>query len=359
MREDDIAAGTEAICRAVLSRFAPRVSPLRIEALIAGGGFSGARIWRIVTEFGDFALRRWPTTRGLPETRILGLHRLLEHIWNEGVTFVAVPLKTNDGTTLPIESGAQWQLEPWMPGVADFHSNPSQERLRAAMMALATWHLAASRFVASEVVAPWFGRHGAAQSPAVLERLSILEGTEQGPISQVERRISADANPAVRDLATQVLDQYRRLRQRIMADLRLVREVTVPLQPVIRDVWHDHVLFTGDEVTGLIDPSACRMESVACDLSRLIGSLVADDAAAWEFALQEYQRIRPLSSAERTLATVFDRSGVVLSGWSWLYPRYSFLVNQDRVVTRLNEILMRMRHITDNDPPSNGKLFLP
>ena len=362
MHEIDAAGAGESTCRLVLARYAPGIVPLSVESLGAHNGFSGAKIWRVVTPQGDFALRQWPAIRGLPQTRILGLHRLLEHLRNEGLTFVAVPLATYEGTTLLSDFASVWQLEPWMPGAADFHSHPSQTRLRAAMAALAQWHLAASRFVPSDDESQWFSSHSAAESPTVAERLAILDGAAEGQMYRVRKWISSERNPCICDLATQILELFQRGRGQIIAELLLVRDVTVRLQPVLRDVWHDHLLLTGDEVTGLIDPAACRTESVACDLSRLIGSLVGDDSAATEFAFEEYQKIRELSTGERALAVVFDRSGVLLSGWTWLewlYLERRPFPAPDPVIKRLTQILERLRRLVDVDSHPSGGLILP
>jgi hypothetical protein len=49
----------------------------------------------------------------------------------------------------------------------------------------------------------------------------------------------------------------------------------VPLQPCLCDSWHDHVLFESDAVTGLIDYGSAKIDHVAVDLARMLGSLMA------------------------------------------------------------------------------------
>ena len=356
--EHDESPSREAACQRLLSRFVPRVVPLRVESPGSGGGFSGAAIWRVVTEQGDFALRRWPNP-GLPRPRILGLHRLLEHLRREGLAYVAVPLATHDGTTLPHDVGHDWQLEPWMPGLADFHGDPSGDRLRAAMTALAQWHLAAVRFVPADDSAQWFSSRGPSVSPAVAERLTILDEAAEVTLRRVESRIASAAKTSIRDQSRRIMELYRRARATVIGELELLREERVPLQPCLRDVWHDHLLFVGDRVAGLIDPSACRTESVACDLSRLIGSLVGDDSVAWDIAIEEYHRHRPLRTGERALITVFNRAGVLLSGWTWLewlYLERRPFPDVVAVERRLHDILRRMEHLAEGE---GQKLILP
>ncbi len=346
--------------RYVLAQYAPRVTPLRVEPLGNRGGFSGAGIWRVVTVAGDFALRRWPRS-ALPRERILGLHRLLEHLRMSGFKFVAVPLRTNDGTSLPHGIIDDWQLEPWLPGVADFHANPTNERLRAAMAALAQWHLAAERFVPDADSAQWFASRASSPSPAVAERLAILRAADSEQMDHMKKRIQQSKDSAIRERAGHILTLFQRGRASVVAELQLVHEVPVRLQPCLRDVWHDHVLFTGNEVTGLIDPSACRTESVASDLSRLIGSLVKDDRAAWDFALAEYQRHRPLTASELALVAVLDRSGVLLSGWTWLewlYLERRPFADADAVEKRLKQIVGRMETLIDGESFDTAKLIL-
>ena len=353
MFEHDESAALDFRGRQVLARYLPRIVPVRVEALGNRGGFSGAGIWRVITNAGDFALRQWPSP-GLPSERIAGLHRLLEHLHGQGVTFVSVPLTTG-GITVLRDIAHDWQLEPWMPGEANFHTEPSTDRLISAMTALAQWHLAAARFVPTSQSSQWFSTRGPSPSPAVAERLTILAGANETAIHRIESRTIVASTSLILDLARRILELFRIARTRVIAELELVRDVPVPLQPCLRDVWHDHLLFSGDKVTGIIDPSACRTESVACDLSRLIGSLVGDDPDHWKLALHEYQRFRSLSIGERALLTVFDRSGVLLSGWKWLewlYLDRRPFPDLNAVTSRLTEILKRMESLFGrNDQP--------
>jgi homoserine kinase type II len=121
--------------------------------------------------------------------------------------------------------------------------------------------------------------------------------------------------------------------------------INVPLFPVIRDLWHDHVLFTGDDVTGIVDFGALRVDSAACDLSRLLGSLVGNDREAWEFARQQYNSIRPLSADEWKLAQALDEANVILAGLNWLdwiCVQGRTFESYDAVYARLDEMLVRL-----------------
>src|SRR5207237_4695271 len=86
------------------------------------------------------------------------------------------------------------------------------------------------------------------------------------------------------------------------------RDLPLPVQPCLCDVWHDHVLFTGDDVTGLIDYGAVKEDNVAADLARLLGSLVGDDRALYEMGLDAYAAVRPLAEQERQLVPLLDRT---------------------------------------------------
>ena len=209
-----------------------------------------------------------------------------------------------------------------MSGVADFSQNPSSLRLQNALSLLARWHVAARAFVPRPEEAAWFSSFDSQTSPGLGERQARLARWDAATCDQMHAALQRDDWPEFDEPATQILQGFRRAAPRIERELELGRRATVPLQPCLRDVWHDHLLFCGDAVTGLIDAHAARTESVATDLARLLGSLVADDRAAWDVGLAAYENIRPLSLDERGLVELFDRSAVLLSGLTWLEWRF-------------------------------------
>ena len=134
-------------------------------------------------------------------------------------------------------------------------------------------------------------------------------------------------------------------------ELRTAQRLRVPVQPCLRDVWHDHVLFVDDSVSGIVDPAAARTDTVAADVSRLVGSLVGDDPRGWTVALATYQSVRRLSADELTLVGVLDRSGTLLSGMTWLARRYlanTTFAHPERVVARLERIVRRLDGLADS-----------
>jgi homoserine kinase type II len=122
----------------------------------------------------------------------------------------------------------------------------------------------------------------------------------------------------------------------------------VPVQPCLCDVWHDHVLFEGDKVTGLVDYGSVKIDHVAVDLARLLGSLIGDDQDMQILGLEAYRLVRPLSPEETALVQVLDETGTVLGGvtWlRWLYQENRHYESRDSVARRLASLVGRMEHL--------------
>jgi Ser/Thr protein kinase RdoA (MazF antagonist) len=117
--------------------------------------------------------------------------------------------------------------------------------------------------------------------------------------------------------------------------------VQMPLQPCVCDPWHDHILFTGDAVTGLIDFGSAKIDHVAVDLARLLGSLVGDDERLWLTGITAYRRLRPFSDDEHRLAHDLDRTGTLLAATHWL----RWLYHEGRRYDQPAAVLERLRRL--------------
>lgn len=294
-------------------------------------GFSGAAVFRVESEIGSLCLRRWPP-EPMTARRLAGIHRLLAEVHRSGLGMIPVPLLTRNGVTVVETRGELWQLEPWMPGKADFHDNPSDRRLEEVMTTLARFHIAA--------------REASPDSrsddcpPTLPERLQILRSTQQD-LPGIEEGLRTESNSRFRELASRISHQFREHSSRIEFTLRHASRQTVPVLPCLRDIWHDHLLFEGDELTGLVDFGAMRVDTVAADLSRLLSSLFPSNSTQWDSALSLYEKERPLTDAERNLIPMLAESGSLLSGTHWLRARYVDRAEFDisRVCDRLESIV--------------------
>jgi Ser/Thr protein kinase RdoA (MazF antagonist) len=277
--------------------------------------------------------------------RLAGLHRLIAHASAAGVAQVPVPVTALDGATFFETDGQVWQLEPWMTGTADYWKNPGTARLEAAMICLARWHIAAGRFQPRESERTWFFSEQSGRSPGLAERAREIVRRSGRECDILCRSLATSDWKVFAGLGQKILDHFVRLASRIERQLKLGLDTVVPLQPCLCDVWHDHVLFTGDEVTGFVDPHAARSDSVATDLARLLGSLVGDDRGAWEIGLAAYQTVRPLALAELALVELFDQSAVLLGGMTWLdwhCLEGRTFDDREKVLARLRTILGRL-----------------
>ena len=296
-----------------LLRHFPSLPPReRRECLGSAGGFSGARFWRIVTPAGRFCLRRWPAGHPSPE-RLRFIHAALLRAQAAGLDFVPAPLSTDQGHTFVRRDGALWELTAWLPGEADYVQRPGGARLAAAMKALARFHLAVADAAGADRVGP---------SRGIAERLERLRWFRGEAAARIRRELDRTAAGSVlgetlREHGPTIVERFVSRADEIERELVDMVELIFPQQPSIRDVWHAHVLYTGDRVTGLVDYGAMRIESVAGDVARLLGSMTTE-SNNWTIGMDAYESVRPLSHIEHSATGVFDRSGKAMAGMNWL-----------------------------------------
>jgi Ser/Thr protein kinase RdoA (MazF antagonist) len=160
----------------------------------------------------------------------------------------------------------------------------------------------------------------------------------KGGCQEIAARIGPAPWPELEVRARRILRLFHEAASSVLARINSVRNLHVHIQPVVRDIWHDHVLYTDDEVTGLIDFGAMQNDCVSTDIARLLGSLVGDDADGWQFGLDAYRRERSLTPDEESLISVFDASTVLLSGMNWLHWIYAEDRHFDQRATILNRL---------------------
>jgi homoserine kinase type II len=302
------------------------------------GGFSGARLWRVEVGTASFCLRAWPPGDPTPE-RLHWLHDLMAAARGASLAFVphVVPV---GGATFVSHAGRLWELSTWLPGRADFHQNPAPPRLRAACVALARLHLAWADLFPAE------GPCGALdRRRRRAEEWLALVGSGWRP-----RPDAADPVRPSAERAFRVLSDWA---GRVGGLLEPLAGRRLALHPCLCDIWHDHVLFEGDVVSGIVDYGSIKVEHPAADLARLLGSLAGDDAAAWTEGLDAYAALRPLAAEERALAVVLDRTGVIVAAgiWlTWLYRDGRAFDDRQLVADRLAELVRRMESWATAEP---------
>ncbi|QDU97780.1 phosphotransferase [Lignipirellula cremea] len=303
----------------------------------SSGGLSGAQFWRLETEQGPYCLRLWPAEHPTAE-RLAWIHAVLQRAASAGFTLAPVPLADTAGRTFAAQQGRLCQLEPWMPGEALPVGSPSAELVADACQRLAEFHQA--------VQPPLQAAPVLEESPGILlrtERLASLQ--DPAVLAGYRHALSPRIFPAAYLLASRYLELAPQAFGGLLAQLAPARSLRVPLQPCIRDVWRDNLLVEGDRLSGLVDFGAMNLETPAADVARLLGSLALDDAALWQAGLAAYQAVRPLAAGERQLIAAFDRSLVVLGGFSWLdwiYLEQREFAEPARVLARLAELLLRL-----------------
>ena len=95
----------------------------------------------------------------------------------------------------------------------------------------------------------------------------------------------------------------------------------------------------------MIDYGAAKTDHVAVDLARLLGSMIADDAAMRDVGFRAYAQLRPLSPEEQELVVHLDRTGTIIgmANWlKWLYRDRKRFDDYQAVAARLADLVQRV-----------------
>ncbi|MFK7769420.1 MAG: phosphotransferase enzyme family protein [Mariniblastus sp.] len=301
------------------------------EYLGGAGGFSGAQIWKIRTSGQSYCLRRWPPSHP-DRQRLEWINLVLVHVSNNGCPEISVPINDKSGNRFLQRFNFFWELAPWMPGTADFDLEPNDNRLANAMDCLARFHLASAQV-----------NLDFRPSPGIESRIRQLNDVPKS-LSRIGRSAMGASDHGLPTslflLRDKVVSQGAQLARELHQQLSPFQKISVPVQPVIRDIWHDHVLFSGDVVTGLVDFGAMQMDMVDMDISRLLGSLIGNEVARWDGALDAYRSVRKLP-IDFDCILALDRCAVLLGSTNWL----NWLLVEDRKFESPESIDRRVTHL--------------
>jgi Ser/Thr protein kinase RdoA (MazF antagonist) len=315
------------------------------------GGFSGSQIWRVEIAGKPLCLRRWPNSRGEIDC-IRFIHSVLSGVYRSGFHLIPLPIPSRSAETFVCNDDHAWELAPWLPGEPDDCQPPQKTcsaiRVVAALTALGQFHRA--------VATTPENRSPDGPAPGILQRLEKLIHWKTNGLARLVAEIKHHRGiwPELADRSAPLIADFRKTADLVADALRHARRWMVPIQPCIRDIHREHVLFEGNHVTGLIDFGAMRPDSCAGDIARLIRSLTGDDEPLWAVGIDAFQQVLPLGDSERHLARVYDASGVLLSGMNWLewvFVEGRQFADRTAVMSRFEEIADRLAVLANRGGP--------
>jgi Ser/Thr protein kinase RdoA (MazF antagonist) len=249
------------------------------------------------------------------------IHELQRQARGVGLGFVPNIVRHKDGQFIVRMEDRLWQVESWMAGECD-GQQPRPKRVESACSALAQLHLSWPKVAAGpcpaiqrrlDVIAEWnvFVRLG--QNAPSTPLLSPSRGRRENSGGSLP-----DQTALPKALVSAAYEALQRGLPELPDLLRPWQDKELERQYCLCDIWRPHVLFVGDRVSGIVDYGSVKVDHVASDLARLLGSWIGDDRQLWDAGFEAYASIKPLRAEEKALAMVLDRSGTILSIANWL-----------------------------------------
>jgi Ser/Thr protein kinase RdoA (MazF antagonist) len=348
-----------ALCRRWSASGAVSIVPL------GATGFSGSRLF--VVELPDrperFVLKSFHAAASREHAAFV--HDLVRHVRGECSTPLADVIVSIDGDTIVTDAeGRLWELSRFMPGVAVPCPTPAQAA--AAATALARLHLAAASLPGSPArrdASPGIERR-ITQAGQLLSRPWLAR--REAWSRTAHERMSAEMHAALDARVAAAIEVFTQCGGgAFLSGVRAMRPAACMLQPVLRDVWCDHLLFAGprsDNLTAIVDLHAAGIDTPATDLARLMGSWDSTASCTqvsfvnralgcrsllerWPEAIAAYDRVRPLSHAEADLIPFLHATGVVcgLDNWfRWTLDEHREFPDARSMLGRIDRLLTEL-----------------
>jgi len=303
-----------------------------------------------------FVLKNFPPAT--LATHAAWVHGLMRHLRAAGVDTVpevsAVRPERRSGagecsTVAADPEGVLWELVEFIPGSP--RPAPTAAEATTALVGLARLHVAAATLPEAPP--------RPAPSPGVARRIDQARRLAAAPWHLLATSAAALPNDAVKERLLRACEIFQTGGGRAALDSLATHEpLPVLCQPVLRDLWSDHVLFAEDgRLAGFVDFHAAGCDTPATDLARLLGSWDASAgcgretlADRWRGSLEAYETIRPLSARERGLIPWLHATGVIcgLDNWfRWLITDRREFDDMKRVLARLDRLLDAMPDALD------------
>jgi len=278
-----------------------------------------------------------------------------------GVTAVpnVLPLPAHSRAGRPTvavdREGDLWEMVEFKPGSPVQH--PSLPQVCAGMRTLAQIHRAAAAHAEDGELCR---AHLRGPSPGQQRRVEKAKRLLANPWSGWQERIGRGTplQEAVALRLERATGLWRTFRmEQALAVVAATPAAEVGLQPVLLDVWSEHVLFGGGDnaaaVSGVIDYHAAGIDTPATDIARLLGSWHGGGARwqvsgagrlveRWGEALAAYQEIGRLAPEEIASISVFHATAVVfgLDHWfRWTLLDGASFQAPEAVVARIDHLL--------------------
>jgi homoserine kinase type II len=215
-----------------------------------------------------------------------------------------------------------WDCCRWQPGRP--RENPTPEEVDAACEAAARLHLV------------WEAESRRGPCPGVFNRLRIL--AENEPLLAAGPGALPPVAPDLDPLLRRALGAVGRAAPALRAALQAWSRREFALQPCVRDLRAEHVLFEAGRVAGVIDFGAAAVDSPAVDLARL---LLDWGGRFFGAALPAYRRVRPHFDAPDEFVRLLADSGAACSSLGWL----ARLAARREPVSGLAALAPRLAHL--------------